>query len=348
MDHEKRRMGWGWKYRDRRPSPRRSPVPVFEARSRRRWGWLDGFRELRARVPTKALLTVCFIIAALFLYAVAKTSVSPPAQKVRGPSHVLVLVLNAEGNRKPYLDKIVDNRREYAHAHGYGLFVRKTTDYERPSLNANEEGEDLLSNMWARVPAVREAVVAFPHSEWFWILDQDAIIMNPVLSLSAHVTDPSRLSSLMLRDIPIVPPDSVIRTPKYVPATKIDVIVTQDHTGLHPGSMLIRRNDFSEYLLDAWYDPMFRDYGFPKGEQDTLEHLAQWHTTILAHIAVIPQRIVNAYPNSPRDTEYQDGDFVVHFDGCEAPERSCEKEFLRFWDERGRVDAEGLAEMAKG
>lgn len=163
--------------------------------------------------------------------------------------------------------------------------------------------------------------------------------MNPSLSLQEHITDLPRLNSLILRDIPIVPPDSVMRTPKHVPAAKIAFIISQDHEGLHPGSMLMQRGDYAHYLLDAWFDPMLRNYDFIKGDQHSLEHLAQWHPTILNHMAVIPQRILNSYANSPGDSEYQDGDFVVHFDGCDQPERSCEKEFLRMWNRRGRAQA---------
>jgi len=47
-----------------------------------------------------------------------------------GPVAVIVLVLDAQHNRKPYLDKIIENRREYARAHGYGLYVRKSSDFD--------------------------------------------------------------------------------------------------------------------------------------------------------------------------------------------------------------------------
>jgi len=68
------------------------------------------------------------------------------------------------------------------------------------------------------------------------------------------------------------------------------------------------------------------------------EHIVQWHPTILVKLALIPQKAINSYPTLPgQEGSYTEGDFVVHFQGCEAPERSCEREFERFWESRGRA-----------
>src|SRR5690349_18826814 len=80
---------------------------------------------------------------------------------------------------------------------GYGLVIKTTTDYPGDGAKPG----------WARIPAIRHAMATYKHSEYFWYLDQDAIIMNPSLSLENHVL--SQLSSLMRRDVPIVPPNSV-------------------------------------------------------------------------------------------------------------------------------------------
>lgn len=50
----------------------------------------------------------------------------------------------------------------------------------------------------------------------------------------------------------------------------------------------------------------------------------QWHPTVLARTALVPQRILNAYSKdstgaSPGGT-YKDGDFVVRFPSCEHSE----------------------------
>lgn len=40
-------------------------------------------------------------------------------------------------------------------------------------------------------------------------------------------------------------------------------------------------------------------YNFQKAEAHALEHIVQWHGTILAKLALVPQRILNSYT---RDT----------------------------------------------
>ena len=76
------------------------------------------------------------------------------------------------------------------------------------------------------------------------------------------------------------------------------------------------------------------------------EHIVQWHPTILAKIALVPQRLMNSYsievgPAKSKDNDqlqtqnalFQDGDLLVHFHGCRAaPERDCEKEMKPYYE----------------
>jgi mannan polymerase II complex MNN11 subunit len=111
-------------------------------------------------------------------------------------------------------------------------------------------------------------MATYKHSEYFWYLDQDALIMDPTLSIEQHILAP--LNSLMRRNVPIVPPQSVIKTYKHVPAERIQFIISQDRIGLQPGSMILKSGPWANYFLDAWYDPMFRFYNFGKAEQHAL------------------------------------------------------------------------------
>ena len=140
----------------------------------------------------------------------------------------------------------------------YGLFLKEVTDYPGGGAPSG----------WARIPALRHAMATFKHSKYFWYLDQDAIIMNPALSIETHIVE--RLGSLVRRDVPIVPPESIIKTYRHVPPERVQFILTQDKTGLQPGSMLLKAGPWSHYLLDAWYDPLFRFYNFAKAEQNAL------------------------------------------------------------------------------
>lgn len=67
------------------------------------------------------------------------------------------------------------------------------------------------------------------------------------------------------------------------------------------------------------------------------DHIVQWHPTILAKLALIPQRMLNSYsPDSPQPGSngvYKDGDFLVRMSACETTsKRDCEKELEPFWE----------------
>lgn len=68
----------------------------------------------------------------------------------------------------------------------------------------------------------------------------------------------------------------------------------------------------------------------------------QWHPTILARFAMVPQRILNAYSKDSQsastDGTYKDGDFVIRFHGCEDGQgRDCAQElepYYRLWQKK--------------
>jgi mannan polymerase II complex MNN11 subunit len=261
------------------------------------------------------------VTAVLFL----RQFFSSDGRPADAPQTVLVLVLNRTNVSTDYIDKVIENRRSYAKFHKYGLFIREVTDYPIGKIPST----------WARIPAIRHAMSVNKYSEFFWYLDQDAIIMNPALSIEDHITNPVRLAQVLRREVPIVPPDSVIKTYRHVPAERVQLILAQDSEGLSTGSMLIRSGEWSKYFLDAWYDPMFRFYNFAKAEQHALEHIVQWHPTILTKLGLIPQNLFNSYaPLATRGKTYQGGDFVINFTGCTQSGRNCEKEFDQYWDKR--------------
>jgi len=62
----------------------------------------------------------------------------------------------------------------------------------------------------------------------------------------------------------------------------------------------------------------------------------QWHPTILAKLALVPQRTMNSYgPESKaagEDGKYEDEDFIVRLAGCDTePRRNCQKEMEPYW-----------------
>ena len=113
-------------------------------------------------------------------------------------------------------------------------------------------------------------MTAYPHSTWFYFLSPHGLIMNPSLPLQSQILEPKRLESLMLRDKPVVPPDSVIRTFSHLKGDKIDLVITQDAEGLCQGSFVLRRGEWAKFFLDTWFDPLYRSYNFQKAEGHAL------------------------------------------------------------------------------
>lgn len=266
-----------------------------------------------------AVGAVIFILSQIFGGSERIPSGTPPV--------VIVTVLNPELYTKEYLNNIKDNRIEYAKKHGYTTFFPTVTDYDLGGSPAT----------WSKVPAVRHALTKFPHTTYIWYLDQNSLIMNPDMTLEGEVMNPKKLESLMIRDQPVVPPDSVIKTFAHLKGANIDFVLTQDKDGLSQGSFVIRKGDWSKFFLDTWFDPLYRSYNFQKADTHALEHIVQWHPTILSKLALVPQRSLNAYSKrelaSPEGT-YKDGDFVIRFTGCDGVGRSCEGEaepFSKQW-----------------
>jgi mannan polymerase II complex MNN11 subunit len=94
--------------------------------------------------------------------------------------------------------------------------------------------------------------------------------MNPGVTVKSLVTDPKRIESLMLKDIPVVPPDSVIKTFSHLKGKDVDLILTQDKEDLSSGSFIIKQGSWARFFLDVWFDPLYRSYNFAKAETHAL------------------------------------------------------------------------------
>ena len=152
------------------------------------------------------------------------------------------------------------SNRQITMTTGYDTFFPGVTDYD--------VGNSPKS--WALVPALRHAMTKYPLTTYFLVISPHAVIMNPSLSLESHVLEKIRLESLMLKDKPVVPPDSVIKTFSHLKGDKIDLVLTQDGEGLCQGSFIIRHGDWARFFLDTWFDPLYRNYNFQKAEGHAL------------------------------------------------------------------------------
>ena len=174
----------------------------------------------------------------------------------------------------------------------------------------------------------------YPYSTYFFYLDEHALIVNQELSIEQHIVGPSRLKEMMQTDRPVVPPDSVIHTLKNLKPEEVDLVITQDHEGLAQGSFILRRTEWAKYFLDSWFDPLYRSYNFQKAEGHALEHLVQWHGTVLGRLALVPQKTMYSYVRGQGTELYTEGDFVASFHGCDkvGAGRSCEDEVMSMVD----------------
>jgi mannan polymerase II complex MNN11 subunit len=141
---------------------------------------------------------------------------------------------------------------------GYTNFFASVSDYN-DAIGDSPKG-------WAVAPAVRHAMAKHPHSEYFFHLSPHSLIMNPTKSLKTHILDKAKLDELMMKDVPIVPPDSIIKTFTHQEEDDIELIITQDKEDLNPGSFILKSGDFARFFLDMWFDPLFRSYKFAKAE----------------------------------------------------------------------------------
>ncbi|TKA69873.1 hypothetical protein B0A49_05552 [Cryomyces minteri] len=287
------------------PYAARSPKSQYLRRSR---------LQLLGLVAAGALFSI-WLLSTLFR--------SSSARKIPAGTPPVVLVTTIDRRASPAsIANILDNRKDYAFRHGYATFFANTSDYDL--------GVPPAPDSWSKVPALRHAMTLYPHSAFFFYLSQNALIMNPSLSLERHVLGPARLESLMIVDKPVVPPDSVIKTFSHLKGDRINLVITQDGEGLSQESFILRRGNWAKYFLDSWFDPLYRSYNFQKAEGHALEHLVQWHGTVLAKLALIPQRTINSYSrdsSNNKDGTYHEGDFVANFHGCDRDgNRNCEKE----------------------
>jgi mannan polymerase II complex MNN10 subunit len=124
-------------------------------------------------------------------------------------------------------------------------------------------------------------------SKRFWWLDLHTFIMEPSISLQSHIFN--HLQNVTYRDINIYNPLNITHPPSeseffYIDdvakspvgddkAESINIIVPQDCGGFNLGSFFIKRSEFSERLLDIWWDPVGyeqKHMEWEHKEQDTL------------------------------------------------------------------------------
>ncbi|KAL2257264.1 hypothetical protein VTK26DRAFT_413 [Humicola hyalothermophila] len=316
--------------------PRRTsnPAPYLPRSSRHRPSLLSrlllrGLRRTRTKLV--ALAGLAFIALVYFLTRSGSGGDTSGGGVFGGrvpsgkPPVVLVTVLDEKRYSREYLETVKENRRGYAERHGYETFFARVGDYDLKGAPRS----------WTSVVAVRHALTQFPNCRYVWFLEQNAFIMNPKTKIDEDVLQASKLDELMKKDFPVVPPDSIIKTFSHLKGQDVGLVVTQDQDGLSAGSFVVKNGEWARFFLETWWNPLYRSYNFQKAEAHALEHIVQWHPTILAQMAIIDQSTINAYSKDTAGAAYKEGDLVVRLAGCAAAgKKACETEarpFVQKW-----------------
>ncbi|KAF8428382.1 galactosyl transferase GMA12/MNN10 family-domain-containing protein [Tirmania nivea] len=262
-----------------------------------------------------------------------------------GGGHKIVLILAANkgggvmewknGNQWASERESIANKKHYANKWGYHLEIKDMSTKKRYAHEWRES--------WEKVDIIKQTMRQYPKAEWFWWLDLHTYIMEPSISLQSHIFN--HLTKVTYRDINIYNPLNITHpltkeTHPYLTDVErsaigdgspesINLIVPQDCGGFNLGSFFIRRSEWSERLLDIWWDPVGyeqKHMDWEHKEQDALEYLYTSQPWIRTSTAFIPQRMINSFPpgacaETPNDPRIfyneKDRDFLVNMAGCE-------------------------------
>lgn len=271
---------------------------------------------------------IILIITFIFLSLFTSAPFVPHFKVFQSPKVVIILaanegggVLKWKGAQEWSIERSsIANKKEYAQRHGYDLSIKDLTTKKRYSHEWRES--------WEKVDILKQTMKQYPKAEWFWWLDLHTYIMEPQISLEEHVLNHLDNVTRQLDDFN--PLNLGIDMPFInYKASPIDLLITQDCGGFNLGSFLIRRSEWTDSLLDIWWDPVFYEQMhmvWEHTEQDALETLYDRNPWIRERVGFLPLRAINSFPpgacsdqaDNPRYFYNQkDRDFVVNMAGCD-------------------------------
>lgn len=231
------------------------------------------------------------------------------------PKIVVVSNFNYEKYSLQSLVNLIQNRVDYAINYNYGVYVRWTQEFV-PEMNDFEFYSNKEKSKWARLFCLRAAMFAFPHAEYFWYLDEDALIMNKDVDILSYLLTPSALQSVLLKNQPLIPPTGIIRTYSDVNSENVKLILTQSKQKIETGSFLMKNDPIAKGMLDIWLDKLFKVYNnFPFGPDSAITHILQWHPYMLSKSALVPARMISSVHNPLVSEEQREVDTLSYFNG---------------------------------
>lgn len=249
----------------------------------------------------------------------------------------IVMVTGSSGANRmlgmPHIKEMVyENRKAYAEKHGLEFMWANMTSYNLPN------GAPIY---WNKIPVLKEAFVRYPDAEWVWWMDMDIIIMNMTLNIYDHVLSRKGLARNILLDREMTGAGggkTGYSTPSTYTHDDINFVISLDSWGMNVGNFLMRRGEWSKWLLDLWIEPLYISQNWVFPENDAWTHMWQYHDVVRDHAAVTTQRSMNAYPDyNALGEHWQPGDHIVHFAGCGGDE-TCKQKWDKYWNMREKVE----------
>lgn len=174
--------------------------------------------------------------------------------------------------------------------------------------------------VWNKIPILQDAWARFPNAKWIWWLDIDIIIMTHSVDLQAHVLshDGMRRNLLYDTDLPGVGGGPLGFKSLADPNPEdVNFLIAADAWGMNAGSFLMRRGEWTDWVLEMWDDPLAIAQDWVFAENDGWTHLFTKHQMVRDHTGNTHQRALNSYPHyNGLGEHWEEGDLVVHFAGC--------------------------------
>lgn len=153
---------------------------------------------------------------------------------------------------------------------------------------------------WSKIIAIQKHLADY---DWIYWSDADSLIMNTDIKLENLIDE------------------------------KFDLVISKEcyYGYLNTGSFLIKNSSWSHELLKRIYEQ--EQFIFQKSfwEQAALAHLLKIDESLLPHLKIVYQRVLNSNLNFTPAYEcwYQEGDFVIHFFG------DCDKaNLMKAWSQK--------------
>lgn len=256
------------------------------------------------------------------------------------PRLVVVTLLDDKLPRE-HLEKIIENRREYCQAHGFGLLMKYQSEFAKfVDVSATK------APTWARTAFAIEAQFSFPLAEWFWYVEGTALIMDATRNVLTDLLEINALRQKIRPGRPVLRyRNSHIQTYYNGKAEDVSFVTFLDSVGVSTVSFCFRNTLAARTFMQVWGEPLYRTDTETPDEQLALGHMLQWHPQFLVRTGIVDAKNLAAFdevtesnPKIASELDFNLGDFVVVMQ-CDMTTEPCRRDFQTKWTNRKRARA---------